>query len=339
MTRSSVSGVMSGHSGSPQTRPALLCTMSTPPCSASAAANIASSERGSVTSVRVNDAVPPTSCTSPTVSSPPTSSTSATTTRCPRFANASAVARPMPDPAPVTTATLPRSSKCLVAFAPASRPSGHASAAPLVWPLPLWASHSRTGREHVPVPVTDRPLAPPGAGPRIGDRGRGGPPSSGTPRCGSPTGSATSSWKRPNDAAGHLGVCATRCDPDPQRLVRDARPDVRRRGARARPTRNARSAASGTRSRHGRRGRGSCRAPGRTVRSVRDRAPARVAGDVEPVLAHHFDRRRCWRVRPTASCPPSGHARRRRAARGARAAAPRPSASGRCCLCTRPGAR
>ncbi len=107
MTRFSVSAVMSGHSGSPHTRPALLCTTSMPPYSAAAAANIASSERGSVTSVRTNIAVPPASWIMPTVSLPPASSMSATTTDAPSAANASAVARPIPEPAPVTTATFP----------------------------------------------------------------------------------------------------------------------------------------------------------------------------------------------------------------------------------------
>ena len=106
MTRSSVSGVMSGHSGSPLTSPALLCTMSTPPYCASAAANIASTDRASATSVRTKAARPPASWTSPTVSDPPASSTSATITEAPAAANASADARPMPDAAPVTIATL-----------------------------------------------------------------------------------------------------------------------------------------------------------------------------------------------------------------------------------------
>ena len=80
----------------------------------------------------------PTSCTRPTVSAPPTSSMSATTTAVPSFAKASAVARPMPDPAPVTTATFPRSSNCLVASAPASRP-------PVTPPLHLLSGRFRSG--------------------------------------------------------------------------------------------------------------------------------------------------------------------------------------------------
>ena len=55
------------------------------------------------------------------VSRPPATAMSATTTRAPSRAKASAVARPMPDPPPVTSATLPSNCPTTMSSSPASR--------------------------------------------------------------------------------------------------------------------------------------------------------------------------------------------------------------------------
>src|SRR5262249_45945653 len=64
------------------------------------------------TSVLTKRASPPASLIIRTVSSPPSTRTSATTVFAPSRANASALALPIPEAAPVTKATLP--SNCLV---------------------------------------------------------------------------------------------------------------------------------------------------------------------------------------------------------------------------------
>ena len=173
MTRISVSGVMSGHSGSPHTRPALLCTMSTPPSSASAASNIASSERGSVTSVRTNVAVPPRSCDEPDgLVATGLVDVGDDAPRCPRGR------RRAPSPArcrirpPVTTATLPCSSTRACSHETRTRSSLGRSAG------------TRSGSEQ------RRDRAP--------GRGRGGRPSPGRPRAARPPGPRP---RRPRDPA------------------------------------------------------------------------------------------------------------------------------------------
>src|ERR1700722_19315484 len=59
------------------------------------------------TSVRRNEAIPPSSTIRAMAASPPSTSMSASSTRAPCEANAAAVARPIPWAAPVTMATLP----------------------------------------------------------------------------------------------------------------------------------------------------------------------------------------------------------------------------------------
>src|SRR4051812_13568146 len=81
---------------------------------------------GLVTSVWTNRASPSAATTWSTVSLAPASSTSATSTLAPASANATAVARPSPDAAPVTSAT--RSF-----ILPALGPSGRAARTPLRW--------------------------------------------------------------------------------------------------------------------------------------------------------------------------------------------------------------
>src|SRR3990172_4967706 len=107
MVLSHLSRGASGKRGQPAFMPALLCRMSTPPNVYSVKATIRSIPSQRVTSVYTNAAWPPASSRSRTVSRPPASSTSATATAAPASARAMAVARPMPEPPPVTRATLP----------------------------------------------------------------------------------------------------------------------------------------------------------------------------------------------------------------------------------------
>src|SRR5215475_444637 len=64
-----------------------------------------------VTSVRAKRALPPAAAIFCTVSRPPASSRSQTSTRAPSLAKSSAVARPIPDAAPVTSALFPSTSR------------------------------------------------------------------------------------------------------------------------------------------------------------------------------------------------------------------------------------
>jgi hypothetical protein len=98
---------VAGHSGAPHTMPALLHRMSVPPKRSRAVANMADRSSSRVTSTFTNSALPPVAVMAATVSSPPLSSMSATTTDAPLAASDRAQARPMPDPAPVMTLTLP----------------------------------------------------------------------------------------------------------------------------------------------------------------------------------------------------------------------------------------
>ncbi|MGC3972429.1 MAG: hypothetical protein QM775_35320 [Pirellulales bacterium] len=85
---------------------ALLTTTFSPPNSRTAASIAARHSASFETSVRANTARPPALRTASTVAWPPASFKSATTTAAPSLANNSAMARPMPLPAPVTTADL-----------------------------------------------------------------------------------------------------------------------------------------------------------------------------------------------------------------------------------------
>src|SRR5579864_2631926 len=81
--------------------PALLNSTSRRPQRSSAAATARPHAAGSVTSVRTATARPPAPAMSAATRSPVCPSTSATTTVPPSRANASALARPIPEPAPV----------------------------------------------------------------------------------------------------------------------------------------------------------------------------------------------------------------------------------------------
>src|SRR3954468_1277019 len=84
--------------------PALLWSTSTRPSSSNTREANASTASGSVTSTTCAFALPPISRVTASADSP---FTSATCTFAPSFANSSALARPIPEPAPVTTTTLP----------------------------------------------------------------------------------------------------------------------------------------------------------------------------------------------------------------------------------------
>src|SRR5215469_5339761 len=82
------------------------------PCRSTVAPIRSSTSSQRPTSVLWKDAVPPARVMSSTVRSPPStgsSVTSATTTLAPSLANMIAIARPIPEAAPVTTAVLPAS--------------------------------------------------------------------------------------------------------------------------------------------------------------------------------------------------------------------------------------
>jgi hypothetical protein len=87
--------------------PATFARMCTAPYRSRAAAMTPDPEAGSVTSHAVPQALPPLASIAPAVRSALVPSMSAHTTDAPSVANRSAVARPMPPPAPVTTATRP----------------------------------------------------------------------------------------------------------------------------------------------------------------------------------------------------------------------------------------
>src|SRR3954451_17975353 len=84
--------------------PALLWSTSTRPSSSNTCAANASTDSGSVTSTTCAFALPPISRATASAAS---RFTSATCTFAPSFAKSSALARPIPEPAPVTTTTLP----------------------------------------------------------------------------------------------------------------------------------------------------------------------------------------------------------------------------------------
>src|SRR5262245_34662890 len=96
--------------------PALLNAQSSRPYASTAFLTIASTSVDCETSVLTNMASPPAALISRTVSSPPSTTTSATTTLAPSRAKVRAVARPIPDPPPVTNAILPSTSPAIVSL-------------------------------------------------------------------------------------------------------------------------------------------------------------------------------------------------------------------------------
>ena len=91
----------------PTATPALLTRRSTRPCAARTASGSAATAARSVTSMRLQPAWTPTTRPRRRPASP-SASMSTSESWQPRRASATAIARPMPPPAPVTTATLPR---------------------------------------------------------------------------------------------------------------------------------------------------------------------------------------------------------------------------------------
>ncbi len=94
----------SGSVGWPK---ALLCRMSRPPKARTVPATIASMPSGAPASAAMASATPPVLSISRATVSALAQSMSATPTRAPRCANPRAVARPIPEPAPDTSTTLP----------------------------------------------------------------------------------------------------------------------------------------------------------------------------------------------------------------------------------------
>src|SRR4051794_40136203 len=99
--------------------PALLTTTSTPPSSSTVRCTPASISPARVTSMRPLSARPPSAAMSEAVSAAVSSTRSTAITAAPSWAKRSAVWRPMPDPAPVTSATL----SCSLPIAPPSGPA------------------------------------------------------------------------------------------------------------------------------------------------------------------------------------------------------------------------
>lgn len=91
----------------PRKTPALFTATSSVPNASAAASTRAWASAASDTSPVTASALPPRSSISRTVSSSGSLRRPATTTRAPSSAKASAIARPMPEPAPVTRAVLP----------------------------------------------------------------------------------------------------------------------------------------------------------------------------------------------------------------------------------------
>src|SRR4051812_27968601 len=88
--------------------PALLTRMSMPPCSATTPSTAAVTAAESATSKTATPPGPPNSASRSAVSLAAPSARSLTTTRAPSRASRAAIAAPNPEPAPVTSATLPR---------------------------------------------------------------------------------------------------------------------------------------------------------------------------------------------------------------------------------------
>lgn len=87
--------------------PALFTAQSSRPKASTAPRMSASTSAGFEMSQRMKRASPPCFWMAATVSAPPGTFTSETITRAPSRANTAAAARPIPEPAPVTSAALP----------------------------------------------------------------------------------------------------------------------------------------------------------------------------------------------------------------------------------------
>jgi hypothetical protein len=87
--------------------PALLTRTSRAPYRSTAAATAWAASSGRVTSSSTADASPPSPSIAATVPAAPSTATSAAITRIPEAASRMEVARPRPEPAPVTRTTLP----------------------------------------------------------------------------------------------------------------------------------------------------------------------------------------------------------------------------------------
>jgi hypothetical protein len=92
-----------------QTTAALLTRMSTGPSSETTRRQTRAATSGAPTSARISSARPPTAPTSPAASASWGEERATSATSAPSLASAAAAARPMPRPAPVTTATRPSS--------------------------------------------------------------------------------------------------------------------------------------------------------------------------------------------------------------------------------------
>jgi hypothetical protein len=106
MTRSHSASDTSAAADIPSMMPALFTSTSSPPKVSTAAATTCSTTAGSLRSPVTATAVPPAASISATTALAVSALTSATTTLAPSPANRSAAARPMPEPAPVTTTLL-----------------------------------------------------------------------------------------------------------------------------------------------------------------------------------------------------------------------------------------
>src|SRR5256714_10837132 len=89
--------------------PALLNSTSIRPYSATVAPTMRSTSAGSATSASTNDASPPPASVIPPVPAPAPAARSTTATRAPSRATSTQLARPMPEPPPVMSATFPSS--------------------------------------------------------------------------------------------------------------------------------------------------------------------------------------------------------------------------------------
>ncbi len=109
MTRSHSASLTSASADIRSMIPALLTSTSTPPKRSTAVATTASTTDCSLRSPVTATAMPPASLISSTTARTPSALRSAATTRSPWAAKVSAVARPMPEPAPVTMTPRPSS--------------------------------------------------------------------------------------------------------------------------------------------------------------------------------------------------------------------------------------
>jgi hypothetical protein len=104
--------------------PALFTNTSSRPCALTAAAIRLSTSAESETSARTAVACPPASAMAATVPAAALASMSPTTAVAPSVASRVAMARPIPAPAPVTTATIPSKRRAMNLLASGARPAG-----------------------------------------------------------------------------------------------------------------------------------------------------------------------------------------------------------------------